>query len=224
MIENINEIKEYLEANNDNEEVVGLINSYKTPLNIEGVMEFCNTDKTGKSFIDSVCDKYAEKAKQTAVENALKKYQEEEVPKLVEAELTKFQNKGKSPLEIEVIELKKQNETMFKQMQLKELESEYKDILNEQGLDTRLMKLIKSDNKEEIQENLNLFSEIINNAVEIKVKQRLGKSSDIPPRTDGNIINNSNNPWSREYFNLTKQAQILKDNPELATQLKAVAK
>lgn len=224
MIENINEIKEYLEANNDNEEVVGLINSYKTPLNIEGVMEFCNTDKTGKSFIDSVCDKYAEKAKQTAVENALKKYQEEEVPKLVEAELTKFQNKGKSPLEIEVIELKKQNETMFKQMQLKELESEYKDILNEQGLDTRLMKLIKSDNKEEIQENLNLFSEIINNAVEIKVKQRLGESSDIPPRTDGNIINNSNNPWSREYFNLTKQAQILKDNPELATQLKAVAK
>lgn len=224
MIENINEIKEYLEANNDNEEVVELINSYKTPLNIEGVMEFCNTEKAGKSFIDSVCDKYAEKAKQTAVENALKKYQEEEVPKLVEAELTKFQNKGKSPLEIEVIELKKQNETMFKQMQLKELESEYKDILNEQGLDTRLMKLIKSDNKEEIQENLNLFSEIINNAVEIKVKQRLGESSDIPPRTDGNIINNSKNPWSREYFNLTKQAQILKDNPELATQLQAVAK
>ncbi|CAI3674532.1 conserved hypothetical protein [Clostridium neonatale] len=224
MIENINEIKEYLEANNDNEEVVGLINSYKTPLNIEGVMEFCNTDKTGKSFIDSVCDKYAEKAKQTAVENALKKYKEEEVPKLVEAELKKFNNKGKSPLEIKVAELEKQNETMLKQIQMKELESKYKDTLNEQGLDLRLMKYLPIEKEEDVQNGMSLFSEIINNAVEIKVKQRLGESSDIPPRTDGNIINNSNNPWSKEYFNLTKQAQILKDNPELATQLKAVAK
>lgn len=224
MIENINEIKEYLEANNDNEEVVGLINSYKTPLSIEGVMEFCNTEKSGKSFIDSVCDKYAEKAKATAVENALAKYQEEEVPKLIEAALTKFQNKGKSPLEIEVAELKKQNETMLKNLQLKELESKYKDTLSAQGLDLRLMKYLPIEKEEDMQNGMNLFVEIINNAVEIKVKERLGESSDIPPRTDGNTINNSNNPWSRETLNLTKQAEILRDNPELAKQLKTLAK
>lgn len=223
MIENLNEIKEYLEENKDNKEVVELINSYKIPLNIEGVMEFCNTNKAGKSFIDSVCDKYAEKAKQTSVENALKKYQEEEVPKLIEAELTKFQNKGKSPLEIKVAELEKQNETMLKQMQLKELESKYKDTLSTQGLDTRLMKFINSENEEEIQNNLNLFSEIINNAVESKVKERLGESSDIPPRGDLKF-NNVQNPWSRTTLNLTKQAEILRENPELANQLKALAK
>lgn len=224
MIENINEIKEYLEANNDNEEVVGLINSYKTPLSIESVMEFCNTEKSGKSFIDSVCDKYAEKAKQTAVENALKKYQDEEVPKLVEAELTKFKNKGKSPLEIEVAELKKQNEVMLKQMKLKELESKYKDTLNEQGLDTRLMKFINSENEEDIQNNLNLFAEIINSSVELKVKERLGASSDIPPKGDSKLNGGINNPWSTATFNLTKQAQIIRENPELANQLKALAK
>jgi vacuolar-type H+-ATPase subunit I/STV1 len=223
MIENINEIQEYLNTNKDNEDVVGLINSLKTPLNIEGVMEFCNTEKSGKSFIDSVCDKYAEKAKQTAVENALKKYQEEEVPKLVEAELTKFQNKGKTPLEIKVAELEKQNENMLKQIQMKELESKYKDTLSEQGLDLRLMKFLPIGNEEEMQSGMSLFSEIINNSVELKVKERLGDSSDIPPKQNGNI-DNSNNPWSKGSINLTRQALILKENPELANQLKALAK
>ena len=223
MIENVNEIQEYLEANKDNEEVVGLINSYKTPLNIEGVMEFCNTDKTGKSFIDSVCDKYAEKAKQTAVENALKKYQEEEVPKIVEAELKKVNNKGKTPLEIKVEEQDKQIADMLKQIQMKELESKYKDTLSEQGLDLRLMKYLPIEKEEDMQSGMNLFTEIINNAVEIKVKERLGESSDIPPKGNSKI-NGVKNPWSTEYFNLTKQAQIIRENPELANQLKALAK
>lgn len=40
---------------------------------------------------------------------------------------------------------------------------------------------------------------------------------DTPP----NIIKN---PWSKEHFNLTEQARILKENPELAKQLQAQAK
>jgi alanyl-tRNA synthetase len=32
------------------------------------------------------------------------------------------------------------------------------------------------------------------------------------------------NPWSKEHFNLTEQARILKENPELAKQLQAQAK
>src|SRR5690606_24724391 len=31
------------------------------------------------------------------------------------------------------------------------------------------------------------------------------------------------NPWSKEHFNLTEQARILRENPELAAQLKAAA-
>lgn len=36
--------------------------------------------------------------------------------------------------------------------------------------------------------------------------------------------NNGKNPWSKEHFNLTKQAEILRDNPDLAKQLQAQAK
>lgn len=32
------------------------------------------------------------------------------------------------------------------------------------------------------------------------------------------------NPWSKEYFNLTEQGRILRENPELARQLQAAAK
>ncbi|KXG78279.1 phage scaffolding protein [Thermotalea metallivorans] len=32
-----------------------------------------------------------------------------------------------------------------------------------------------------------------------------------------------NNPWSKEHFNLTEQGKILRENPELAAKLKAVA-
>lgn len=47
------------------------------------------------------------------------------------------------------------------------------------------------------------------------------------PKIEGRDPNNTgggkppiNNPWSKEYFNLTLQAKILRENPELANQLK----
>lgn len=43
-----------------------------------------------------------------------------------------------------------------------------------------------------------------------------GESSDGTPA--------GKNPWSKEYFNLTEQGRILRENPELARQLQAAAK
>ncbi|MDY4606396.1 phage scaffolding protein [Clostridium tertium] len=47
------------------------------------------------------------------------------------------------------------------------------------------------------------------------------------PKIEGRDPNNNgggkppvNNPWSKEHFNLTQQAKILRENPELANQLK----
>lgn len=48
------------------------------------------------------------------------------------------------------------------------------------------------------------------------------------PKIEGRDPNNNgggkppvNNPWSKEHFNLTQQAKILRENPELANQLKS---
>jgi len=40
------------------------------------------------------------------------------------------------------------------------------------------------------------------------------------PNNNGGAATGGKNPWSKEHFNLTEQAKILKDDPELALQLK----
>lgn len=42
-----------------------------------------------------------------------------------------------------------------------------------------------------------------------------------PENKDRTPPGGQKNPWSKEHFNLTQQAKILKENPELAAQLKA---
>jgi len=43
------------------------------------------------------------------------------------------------------------------------------------------------------------------------------------PNNTGGTPPGGKNPWSKEHFNLTEQGRILKENPELAAQLKAAA-
>ena len=67
-------------------------------------------------------------------------------------------------------------------------------------------------------------AEIRSDAEELKkllgtVGKTVGSGTN-PPGSDGGEIN----PWKRETFNLTKQAQIFKDNPALAQRLIAEAK
>jgi hypothetical protein len=41
------------------------------------------------------------------------------------------------------------------------------------------------------------------------------------PNNTGGNPNNVKNPWSKEHYNLTEQGKLLRENPELAAQLKA---
>lgn len=179
---NIEEIKTYLEENKDNQEVVEFINSYKTPLNLENVMEFCTTDKGAKSWVDSMCDKYATKAVNTARENAIAKFKEEELPKILEQEIKNYDNKGLTPEQIALKEMESKYQALEKQIKMKELESKYKDTLSQKGLDTRLMKYILSENEDDITANIDLFSEIISSATNTEVNKRLSDSSYTPPQ------------------------------------------
>lgn len=211
MIENINEIQEYLEANKDNGEVIDFMKSIQQPLTRDVIETWCQ-DGEGRSWLDRNCDIYSQKAVKTARENAIAKFKEEELPKILETEIKKSKNEGKSPLEIKVEELEKQNADILKQVQMKDLESKYKDTLNEKGLDTRLMKYILSDNPEDIENNINLFSEIINNTTENKVKEKLNNSSYVPPKSDAVV-----NTMTKEKFlqlGFSEQNKFATENPE----------
>ena len=80
--------------------------------------------------------------------------------------------------------------------------------------------LLKTD---EVNED---FSNVKDLLVEvIKEKPYLKKSANIGGGTNpGASQNAKENPWLPEYFNLTKQARILREDPELAATLKRMAR
>lgn len=63
-----------------------------------------------------------------------------------------------------------------------------------------------------------LWSEALENAV----KERFKESGRTPHEPDGG--DTTKNPWSKEHFNLTEQARILRENPELAATLRQMAR
>lgn len=80
---------------------------------------------------------------------------------------------------------------------------------NIKGLDKQIKKLQESE------DSSFLFDIQSSNKQQLK-GFKPGESSDGTPV--------GKNPWSKEYFNLTEQGRILRENPELARQLQAAAK
>ena len=170
-IENVNEIKEYLKQNKDNEEVVELINSYKTPLNIESVMEFCQTDKAGKGYIDSCCDRYSKKAIDTARKNAIAKYEEEVLPQKIKEATTK----ELTPEQKKIAELEEKiAKQEAKEAEIQRIEGNRK-LLKDNELDEGLAKYINSE------DDLEYFKKLFY----VSKEQNLKNNSPKPEKSEG---------------------------------------
>lgn len=74
-----------------------------------------------------------------------------------------------------------------------------------------------------IDAKVKVFAKVINKFVTAGMNKRY-KDMGRTPNGGSSSGNGSNNPFSREHFNLTQQMQIMRDNPELAKQLQAAAK
>nr|DAR08842.1 MAG TPA: Major head protein [Caudoviricetes sp.] len=181
MIENINEITEYLNTNKDNEEVVGLIKSFQQPLTRDVVETWCQ-DGDGRSWLDRNCDIYSNKAVKTAQENAIAKYEKETLPTKIEEAIKAKSTEGLTPEQIKLRELEKQLADMQAEKTKAELLNVNTSKLKEKGLDIGLAKYIKED------ADIEFFSNLINNSVQDGVKAKLGDSNYTPPKTNGNPL------------------------------------
>lgn len=181
MIENINEITEYLNTNKDNDEVVGLIKSFQQPLTRDTVEMWCK-DGEGRSWLDRNCDIYSNKAVKTAQENAIAKYEKETLPTKIDEAIKSKSNEGLTPEQQQLRELKKQLDDMKAEKEMAELLNVNSSKLKEKGLDTSLAKYIKEDS------DIEFFSNLINNSVQDGVKAKLGNSNYTPPKTNGNPL------------------------------------
>jgi hypothetical protein len=133
----------------------------------------------------------------------------EEYQKLKDAQMTETE-KLKSKLE----EAEREKAKHEQQAANLKLEIDKLAILEELGLSKTWANRVKGATVEEIKQD----AEELKKALGATGKPVGGGTN--PPGAGGGEIN----PWKRETFNLTKQAQIVKDNPALAQRLMAEAK
>ena len=208
-IENFDEIKTYFDTNKDSEDVKNFLNGFT---NVDVFKEKINTDPNFKSFMDSEKDKHSAKALETWKTNNLQKLIDEGISKA---------NPQETPEQKRIRELE---DRLNKQ----ETESKRKELINlalkttqEKKLPTELVDYFIGDSEETTIKNLEALEKVFNEKVNQVAEERL-KGGYKPPQGEKNTA--TNNPWSKEHFNLTEQGKLLRESPELAKKYIAEAR
>lgn len=94
--------------------------------------------------------------------------------------------------------------------------------LQEIGIPSTFASRIQGKTAEEAIEDVKSFKAQWDKALEAAVNEKLKASVDIPLGSDGK--SGASNPFAKETFNLTEQGRLIKEDPEKAKALKALAK
>ncbi len=122
--------------------------------------------------------------------------------------------------EEELSQREKDIEKRLREIELKELKADAVSDLADKGLPSDFADFLLADNAENTLANINNFKKAFDEAVNAKVKEALRQ--DTPPAGGGSIT--TKNPWSKEHRNLTEQARIMREDPELAKRMQLQAK
>lgn len=211
---NIEELKQYLESNKDNQDVLGVVKQFapKQEIGLDEVKQLTETNENVKKWFESERDKFFSSSLTTWKSNNLEKLLDEEVRR-------RFPQKDEKDIELEKI--KAELAKIQQEKQYETLKSKALSVASDKKIPTSLIPYFIGDDEESTVKNLVAFESVMETYVKTQVDERL-KGSYQPPNNNNNF--NSKNPWKKETFNLTEQANILKENPELAKQLIAQAK
>ena len=135
----------------------------------------------------------------SAVTKHDQKFMKEKFPTLLEEEIKKRDTSNLTPEQVQLKELQAQLDAMKAEKEQAELLNANSKKLKEQGLNTDLAKYIKTD------DDIVFFKSLINDSVQEKVKNKLGKSSYKPP-----VNNDSLNTITKEQFNKMGYKERLK--------------
>lgn len=209
-VENANEITEYINNNQESEEVKDLIKSFQQPLNRDTVEAWCKEGE-GRSWLDRNCDIYSQKAVETARTNALEKFKKEELPKLQEDYYKSKIGEGMTEEQKQMKELQDKIKAMEAEKEENERMQQNAIKLKEKGLDEGLAKYIKTDG------DIDFFEKLINSTVDSKVKEKLGNSAYKPPASQ------STGSLTKEEFDkmtYNEKLKLFRENKDLYDKLK----
>lgn len=164
-----------------------------------------------------------------------KTFTQEEVDKMIAKRLKREKEKAEAEKE-EAEKLAKMSEQERQQAlfdkQVKEFEEtkkafENEKLLNEttkqlatKNLPVEFADMLKGTDAESTFENIKVFEEKFNKALESAINERLKRNV---PKVLSSLNNSDVNPYSRKNWSLTKQMELERDNPQLAQELKKQA-
>lgn len=157
-----------------------------------------------------VAKRVARAKKDIEVQIEAERKQAEELAKLSE------QEKASKLLEIKEKEL----EEKVRAFENEKLLNETSKQLASKNLPIEFAEMLKGNDAETTFENIKVFEEKFNAALEVKVNERLKGNI---PKT-GTIAGGTVNPYDKKTWSLTKQMELEMNNPALAEQLRKLAK
>lgn len=199
------EFKKFYEENKGTTEVLEFVNGFNS-VDLSKVKDLTRNDKELKSWLDSEKDKHYNVAFETWKANNLQKLIDEKVRQL-------YPEKSESEIEIEKLKLELEN---IKREKTREVitNKAIKELTNK-NLPLELVDFFIAENEENTVENIKKIEQVFNNYKSTIIKD-FDKSSHKPAVSgDIGVIN----PWAKETFNLTKQGELLRNQPDLARQL-----
>ena len=206
---NLQEVKDYIETNKAIPEVKTYLDTFKIQPTLEVFKSKLN-DTEFKSFMDSEKDKHLTKGIETFKTNNL--------AALVDAKVKELYP-DVDPKDTELTKMKLIIEQMQKDTNKKELTNKALKIATEKKLPIELIDFLVGNDEAATTKNIDTLTNIFKTHDEALKTEILKNSSYTPPK--GGYTSGDKNPWSKENFNLTKQGEIFKENPELARTLMA---
>lgn len=173
---NLQEVKQFLEENKDNEEVKTYLNSFKVEATLEVFKEKFNSDKDFKAFLDSEKDKHSSKSLETWKSNNLSKLIDEEVKK-------RFPEQD--PKDAELAKLKAEMEQMKQDTLRKELTNKALKVATDKKLPLKLVDYFIGNDEESTTKNLEALEAVFNEKLETMVQDRIKDNSYVPPTSGG---------------------------------------
>ncbi|WP_117161442.1 DUF4355 domain-containing protein [Paraliobacillus sp. X-1268] len=159
---NLEEIKQYLESNKENEEVKAYIEglSSVTP---DGVTNYLETEE-GKKLLQPKLDSYFNKGLET--------FKQKSMPKLIDEEIkTRFPEKDEKDIELEKI--RSELQTIRSEKQRESLTNKAIKLANEQKLPIDLVDYFIGEDEDKTTQNLTKLKEVFDTHLQSAVDEKL---------------------------------------------------
>lgn len=186
---------------------------YKSSLTLDSFKNLVSTNKDFIGFMDSEKDKHSTISNKTAIEN----FKANGMKTIIDAEvLKKTGGKAKTPLELEVEEIRAEMAKDKKELAAAKRLNKYKDVLNEKGLNDFADNILRFDDEEAIETEIENFTTKFETIVNKRIEAKIKGSGYVPPK--GAVETG----MTKEKFlklNLGEQAKLATEDKDLYAKL-----